>query len=131
VGDIQVEVAARWHTYSWSKVESFANIERTTDGGTHVRGMLAGLIRGLRKTAPDACRGKKAKQLREAVSEGLDAVVCVRLNNPTYDGPMKSILATPAVEKAVRDCVSNVFAEFLQTEKGLLKHILSALDLYE
>lgn len=93
--------------------------------------MLRFDIRGLRAIAPDLCRGKKAKELRRALSDGLRAVVCVRLNNPTYDGPTGSVLATPAAEAAVRDCVTKAFAGFLRDRRDLLQRFAERLELYD
>jgi DNA gyrase subunit B len=126
-GRIRVEVAARWHAHSWDRIESFANIMRTTSGGTHVRGLLTGLIGGLRAVAPDACRRKGSEQLTKAVSRGLDAVVCVRLNDPKFGQPNLSELLTPEVEGAVRDRVSTAFATFLRDHETLLGRLRSAL----
>lgn len=41
VSKIRVEVAARWEDHPWSQIESFANVERTTDGGMAVRTFVA------------------------------------------------------------------------------------------
>jgi DNA gyrase/topoisomerase IV subunit B len=127
IGEIRVEAAARWHAYPWSTIESFANIERTTEGGTHVRGMLAGLAQGLRTAAPDACRHNRSKQLENVISQGLDAVVCIRLNDPKYGGPTRNRLVTPAAETAVKKCVSKAFATFVREHQSLLQRFVAAL----
>jgi len=128
IGEIRVDAAVRWHSYPWSTVESFANIERTTGGGTHVRGMLTGLGSGLRLAARDACRGRRARQLTRVVSQGLNAVVCVRLNHPEYEGPTRDRLSTPAAETAVRDSVAEAFAKVLRDDRQLLSRFVSRLD---
>jgi len=128
IGEIRVDAAARWHPYPWSSVDSFANIERTTGGGTHVRGMLTGFARGLRLAARDACRDRNAKQLIRVISEGLNAVVCVRLNQPRYEGPTRDRLCTPAAETAVRDSVSEAFANLLRDDRQLQSRFISRLN---
>ncbi|MGC4090515.1 MAG: ATP-binding protein [Polyangiaceae bacterium] len=127
VGDVRVEVAARWHSHRRSTIESFANIERTTDGGSHVRGLINGLVKGLRRAAPKPCDGMSKKQLVAPLSRGLDAVVCVRLNDPTYDAPTKTKLLTPAVEAAVKAAVSDAFTAFLRDNRRLRRRFTSAL----
>jgi len=111
-----------------SQLESFANIERTTGGGTHVRGMLNGLARGLRAGAPQTCRGKGLAQLTRAISVGLNAVVCVRLNDPEYQSPTRDRLGNPDVEVAVRECVSEAFAEHVRGDPQLLSRLTSQLE---
>lgn len=98
---ISVEAAMEWRQDRWSSIESYANIQRTTDGGTHVRGLLNGLARGLRSADAQRCGKRTLRELRETVSRGLHAIVCVRLRDPTFGAPTRSKLMTPSVEMAV------------------------------
>lgn len=52
VDRIRVEAAIEWLPSFASQVESYANIERTTDGGTHAQGLVDGLVAGLRDADP-------------------------------------------------------------------------------
>lgn len=121
VGAIRVEAAIEWLPSRWSTVESYANIERTTDGGTHVRGLVDGLVDALRDTAP-AWKTQPKKELAEAVRRGLHAIVCVRLHDPTYDAPTKSRLMTPEARDAVSSAVRAAFTAFLPRNAVLLDH---------
>lgn len=121
VGEVRVEAAVEWHASRWSTVESYANIERTTDGGTHTQGMIEGLTEGLRDAAP-AWKTHPEKRLVEAVSRGLHAIVCVRLHDPTYGSPTKSRLVTPEAKSAVSSAVRATFGPFLQRNGALLEH---------
>ncbi|NUO54146.1 MAG: hypothetical protein HOV80_35310 [Polyangiaceae bacterium] len=125
VGDIVVEVAATWGPAWGGSLESFANVQRTTGGGTHVRGLLLGLVDGLRKATPTS---KRRKQLEGALTEGLVAAVCVRLNDPTYDSPTKSILSTPRVTGVVRRAVREGFEHFLAREPAVLAYLRNKID---
>ena len=49
INGIRVEVAASWWTATSCTIESFANVQRTTGGGTHVRGLRKGLAKAMRK----------------------------------------------------------------------------------
>ena len=118
VWKINVEVVARWADHPWSRIESFANVERTTDGGTHVRGLLLGLAIGLKQAIPQVCANKTSKQLQQFISHGLTAAVRVRLNDPTYDSPTKSRLATPEARAAVKACVTAAFRAFIESESS-------------
>jgi DNA gyrase subunit B len=126
-GAIAVEAAMRWYLHPWSSVESFANIERTTDGGTHVRGLLEGLADGLRAAAQPHPVGRKRSQLRRAVQQGLQAVVCVRLHDPTFGEPTRSRLVTPEAERAVRAVVAPAFEAALSHNGELLERFLKVL----
>jgi len=122
-----VEVAACWQDHAWSRIESFANVERTTDGGTHVDGFVQGLCSGLKQTIPSACVSKTPKHLERVVSSGLTAIVCVRLNDPTYGEPTKSRLVTPEAKAAVKACVSDAFRHFLQNDTTAAEHFASRI----
>lgn len=128
VDDVLIDVAARWSPYTSTTVQSFANTERTTSGGTHVRGLLAGLNEGLKRAAPESCRGVSAKARAKAIAQGLTAIICVRLDDPTYDSPTKSILSTPRVENVVKTATGRRFAQFLHEEAPLLHHLKVALE---
>jgi DNA gyrase subunit B len=123
---IAVEVAARWGAATTS-IESFANIQRTTDGGTHVRGLLLGLVSGLKLSAPRSCSARTSRQIERALSQGLTAIVCVRLNDPTFDQPTKSRLATKDVRNAVKTCVERAFFAFLQSATTVREDLVAAL----
>jgi DNA gyrase subunit B len=125
VADLQVDAAMEWQPDARTIVESYANIERTTEGGTHVHGLLAGLSRGLRIASGNRLAGRTAERIRELATRGLRAVVCVRLRDPTFDGPTRSRLSTPAARKAVHREIARAFSERLRNDPMLLDHLLS------
>jgi DNA gyrase subunit B len=126
-GQINVEVAAIWSSGGAARVDSFANIERTTDGGTHVNGFRSGLLAGLKRAAPDLCAKYPARELDRALGTGLTAVVCVRLRDPDYNRPTRSRLVTPEARRAVRLCTAEALAEHLHQRRELLDQIETAL----
>jgi DNA gyrase subunit B len=130
VGEVAVETVMRWSPTGWpSSIESFANVQPTTQGGTHTRGLILGLVAGLKQAAPRACARQPPSRLELAVSRGLIAVVCVRLNHPTYGAPTRDRLSTPAAKIAVKKCVAAAFTAFLEKERPVLDRILSALTI--
>jgi DNA gyrase subunit B len=127
VEDVMIEVAARWSAHDRPSILSFANTERTTAGGTHVQGLLAGLSDGLKRAAPDPCRGRSATARAKALTQDLNALICVRLDDPSYDSPTKSILSTPRVQRIVKGAVAHAFAECVGKEPQLVAHFAAAL----
>ncbi|MFO0549087.1 MAG: ATP-binding protein [Polyangiaceae bacterium] len=125
VGDVRVEAALEWLPVPWTCVESYANVARTTDGGTHVDGLLNGVALAFKSSSPGV-KAKPRKQVRDLIKRGLSAVVCVRLNTPTYGEPTRSRLATPAVAKAVSLVVRRALPSRLQSEQALVERLLSA-----
>lgn len=129
VDEIRVEIAARWLRPGLpSDIRSYANIEPTTQGGSHVSGLLAGLVAGLRRAMPDVCRSRHARRLQEAVARHLDAVVCVRLRDPRFSGPTRERLDTPDAKAAVASCAADAFAALLQRERGLRERLRQAVE---
>ncbi|APR75367.1 DNA gyrase subunit B [Minicystis rosea] len=126
-GDINVEAAMTWGHHYRTSIESFANIERTTEGGTHVKGLVEGLVDGLRAFLPDERLGKDNARVRNAVRERLEAVVCVRLQDPNYGAPTKDELVTPRAVDAVRTVVAPAFTAFLQSTPAVAERMLSLL----
>jgi DNA gyrase/topoisomerase IV subunit B len=123
--DITVEAAVNWGTQWRFAVESFANINRTTEGGTHVRGLLLGLVGGLRAAAPEAFKGRRTPELESLLSKGLVAIVCVRLNDVEFGRPTRSELVTPRVRNIVKKIVAGRFAHYLQHEPELLRRLVA------
>ncbi|MFO0590056.1 MAG: ATP-binding protein [Polyangiaceae bacterium] len=128
VDQIAVEAAIEWRDHYWSSIDSYANIQRTTEGGTHVRGLLTGLARGLRAVPAVKERRLSLNYLRPLLSRGLHAVVCVRLRDPTFESPTRSRLATPAVSKCVSSVVCREFSRKLTEDHELRQHWLSMIE---
>lgn len=124
---ILVEVAAVWCRSPGTSLESFANVMRTTDGGTHVDGLLRGLVSGVRQALPDACRGRRRAEIQRALTSGLSAVVCVRLDDPEYGRPTKDRLSSPRVAAVVERCIAEPFAVYLRSEPALLARLADGL----
>lgn len=119
VSQIRVEIAVEWLPCRWPMVESYANIERTTEGGTHVQGLKDGLAAALRDRLP----GLDDQKLSEAVGRGLHAIVCVRLQDPNYGGPTRDRLVTPEARSAVSSAARAAFAKFVRSNALLLGHL--------
>ena len=131
VGDISVEVAMEWRDHRRSSIDSYANIQRTTEGGTHVHGLLDGLARGLRDVEEARVNERSPQQLRDIVDSGLHAVVCVRLRDPAYHAPTKNRLETPEVATVVSAVVRRAFAHELRHDAELRSHIVGQIERVE
>jgi DNA gyrase subunit B len=124
---IFVEVAATWYASPRTSLASFANAMRTTDGGTHVEGLLRGLVSGLRIALPEVCRGRRREDIERVLESGLNAVVCVRLADPEYGRPTKDRLSSPRATAVIERCLAAPFASYLHSEPTLLARISAGL----
>jgi DNA gyrase subunit B len=123
-GGMLVEVAAQWRPFGWASIESFVNLQRTTEGGTHVRSFRLGLAAGFKQAAPEACAQQTPKQIERALGWGLVATVCLRAGDPRFAGSTRDCLVTPAAQRAARKCVATAFRAFLEREPAMLKRFV-------
>jgi DNA gyrase subunit B len=103
-----VDVAMRWGQGYETTLRSFVNIIATPKGGTHVTGFERGLVKTMGELVVQlkAAKANEESPAKEDVLEGLSAIVCVRLDEPQFEGQTKEILGTAAVTKIVNEIVS-------------------------
>jgi DNA gyrase subunit B len=95
---------------------SFANQVRTIDGGTHVEGLKAGILKGLNSFAHKYQQLPDNSNLQwSQARNGLTAIVAVNLSQPEYGGPMKWKLANPEVTGLVKAMVTEALIAYLDT----------------
>ena len=123
IDDLRVEVAAVWCDRGDRRIESYANVSRTTGGGTHENGLLRGLAQGARSLGTLPVAGLRVREVERAIGQGLRAVVCVRLTDPTYARPTRERLISPGVSDLVARCVAPCFAQWLAGERAISAHL--------
>ncbi len=117
--DLGVDIALRWGTGYDTTVKSFVNIIATPKGGTHV----AGFERSVTKTVNEVLRSAKLLRVAEDdvvkddATEGLTAVVTVRLAEPQFEGQTKEVLGTSAASRIVAQVVAKELKAFLGSSK--------------
>ena len=121
----EVEVAMQY-TDSYSElVLGYANNIHTTDGGTHIVGFKSALTRVFNDY------GKKSKILKENdtlsgddVSEGLTAIVSVKLSEPQFEGQTKAKLGNSEIRGFVETSTNENLTAFLEENPAQAKTIL-------
>ena len=122
-GDIQVEFAIQ-HTAGYDqRLYSFVNNISTPEGGSHVTGFHSALVRALnhcarslnllKESAPPLCR--------EELTEGLTAVISVRMQDPQFEGQTKQKLGNSEARTAVDNIVSEQLTYFLEQNPAVAK----------
>jgi len=117
--ELGVDIALRWGTGYDTTLRSFVNIIATPKGGTHV----SGFERSLTKTLGEALRAAKLLRVAEDditkddATEGLTAVVTVRLAEPQFEGQTKEVLGTSAATRIVSAVVARELKAFLTSTK--------------
>ncbi|MFG3260272.1 type IIA DNA topoisomerase subunit B [Streptomyces sp. NPDC048172] len=117
--ELGVDIALRWGTGYDTTLKSFVNIIATPKGGTHV----SGFERSVTKTVNEALRAKKLLRVadddvvKDDATEGLTAVVTVRLAEPQFEGQTKEVLGTSAASRIVAQVVAKELKDFLTSSK--------------
>ena len=117
--ELGVDIALRWGTGYDTTLRSFVNIIATPKGGTHV----SGFERSLTRTLGEALRSAKLLRVAEDditkddATEGLTAVVTVRLAEPQFEGQTKEVLGTSAATRIVSAVVAKELKEFLTSSR--------------
>ena len=113
--ELGVDIALRWGTGYDTTLRSFVNIIATPKGGTHVAGFERALARTLNETlrATKLLRVAEDDITRDDATEGLTAVVTVRLAEPQFEGQTKEVLGTSAAGRIVSAVVAKELKAFL------------------
>ncbi len=127
VNDTYVEISLQYVESLKEHLYSFANNIFTTEGGMHVTGFRTALTRVLNDY------GKKNNLIKEKngggltsddVTEGLTAVVSVKLRNPQFEGQTKAKLGNAEVRGIVYSVMSEGLNEYLEKSPQDAKAII-------
>ena len=134
--ELGVDVALRWGTGYDAVTRSFVNVIATPKGGTHVAGFERALVKTLNEQLRAARLLKNGDEpvIKEDVTEGLTAVIAVRLPEPQFEGQTKEVLGTPAASRIVAQVVASELRACFdargrgskQQAKALLEKVASA-----
>jgi DNA gyrase subunit B len=114
--DIGIELAMQYNDGYQDTVFSFVNNINTHEGGTHLTGFKSALTRVINQYIQKSSLSKKDKETvlsGDDVREGLTAVLSVKVHEPQFEGQTKTKLGNSEVESAVKTCVNEWLAAFL------------------
>jgi DNA gyrase subunit B len=127
VQDTYVEISLQYVEGLKEHLYSFANNIFTTEGGMHLTGFRAALTRVLNDY------GKKNNFIKEKnggsltsddVTEGLTAVISVKLKNPQFEGQTKTKLGNSEVRTIVSQVMAEGLSEYLEKNPNDAKAIV-------
>jgi DNA gyrase subunit B len=122
----EVEIAMQYHDGYNSTILAFSNNIHNPDGGTHVSGYSAALTRAINAYARKMgfLKEKDNNFSSEDVSEGLTAVISLRLENPSYNSQDKVKLVTPEVQGLTNSLVGEGLTIFFEENPKLARGIV-------
>ncbi|WP_171171467.1 DNA gyrase subunit B [Streptomyces sp. I05A-00742] len=111
-----MEVALRWHDSPEERVRSYANSRPTSEGGSHTAGFRDGVTAAVNRYARDRRLLTATDPGLDAAttSEGLTAVVSVKLDHPEFEGSTRGKLANAAVPACVGEAVREHVGAWLE-----------------
>lgn len=122
----ELEVAVQYHDGYTETMLAFSNNIHQPDGGTHVSGFNQALTRVVNSYARkmNFLKEKDANFTADDVSDGLTAVISIRLPNPSYNSQDKVKLVTPEVQGLVNSLVGDGLSTYFDENPAVAKRIL-------
>ena len=125
----KVEWAINWTPARDGFIQSYCNTVPTPEGGTHVAGFWAAILKGI-KAYGELTNNKKAAQLtREDLISGGCALVSCFIAEPAFVGQTKDRLSTEAAAKMTEGAVRDHFDNWLAADTKSAGAILDFLIL--
>jgi len=117
MNDVYVEVSFQFTEGFKEHLFAFANNILNPGGGTHVAGFKMALTRAMNDYAKknNLIKEKEGSFSSEDLSEGLTAVISVKLANPQFEGQTKDKLNNNEVRGAVSSVTTEGLNEYLET----------------
>ncbi len=127
---IGVELALQYNDSFREKVDSYVNVIKTPDGGTHVNGFTMALSRVLRDYAEEhELLRKNEKFVASDIKEGLTAVIFVKMpsNDLQFESQTKTKLNNSEAQSAVYRVFKKNFSIFLEENPRVGKNIINKI----
>ncbi len=125
----KVEWAINWTPARDGFIQSYCNTVPTPEGGTHVAGFWAAILKGI-KAYGELSNNKKAAQItREDLMSGGCALVSCFIADPAFVGQTKDRLSTEAAQKMTEGAVRDHFDNWLAADTKSAGAILDFLVL--
>ncbi|CAN5399062.1 DNA topoisomerase (ATP-hydrolyzing) subunit B [soil metagenome] len=122
----EIEVAFQYHTGPNLTILAFSNNIHNPDGGTHVSGFSAALTRVVNSYARKMgfLKEKDTNLTSDDITDGLTAVISLRLENPSYNSQDKVKLVTPEVQGMTNSLVGDGLTIFFEENPQYAKRIV-------
>lgn len=122
----EMEVALQFHMGYNETILAFSNNIYQPDGGTHVSGFSAAMTRVLNSYARkmNLLKEKDKNFTSDDATEGLTAVIALKLENPSYNSQDKVKLVTPEVQGLANSLVGDGISTFLEENPQEARRII-------
>lgn len=132
--NVDVEVALQYTDSFTSNIESYANVQATADGGTHLTGFKTALTRAINDYARKQgyLKDKDDNLAGDDTQEGLTAVVAIKMDSEhlQFESQTKDKLGNaevaPIVSQVVKDGLDTYFEENPAEARKIMEKVLMA-----
>ena len=123
--NVYVEVSFQHNDSYNESVFSFVNNINTPEGGTHLQGFRNALTKTFNDYARNAklLKDSEPNLCGEDISEGLTAIISVKIEDPQFEGQTKQKLGNSEARGAVDSIVSEQLTYFLELNPAIAKAI--------
>ncbi|MDU8926318.1 DNA topoisomerase IV subunit B [Alisedimentitalea sp. MJ-SS2] len=125
----KVEWAINWTPSRDGFIQSYCNTVPTPEGGTHVAGFWAAILKGIKAYGELASNRKAAQITRDDLTSGGCALVSCFISEPEFVGQTKDRLATVEAQRLVENSVRDHFDHWLASNTRSAGAILDFLVL--
>ncbi len=125
----KVEWAINWTPSRDGFIQSYCNTVPTPEGGTHVAGFWAAILKGIKAYGELSANKKAAQITREDLISGGCALVSCFIREPAFVGQTKDRLSTEAAQKMTEGSVRDHFDNWLAADTKAAGAILDFLVL--
>jgi DNA gyrase subunit B len=122
----EIEIALQYHDGYNETVLAFSNNIHNPDGGTHVSGFQMALTRVVNSYARkmNFLKEKDNNLTSDDITDGLTAVISLRLANPSYNSQDKVKLVTPEVQGMTNSLVGDGLTTYFEENPAIAKRIV-------
>jgi DNA gyrase subunit B len=122
----EIEVALQYHDGYNLTILAFTNNIHNPDGGTHVSGFNTALTRTINAYARkmNFLKEKDNNLQSDDVSDGLTAVISLRIGDPSYNSQDKVKLVTPEVQGLTNSLVGEGLMTFFEENPNIARRIV-------
>ncbi len=122
----EIEVALQYHDGYSLTMLAFTNNIHNPDGGTHVSGFSTALTRTINNYARKMghLKEKDNNLVGDDVTDGLTAVISLRIGDPSYNSQDKVKLVTPEVQGLTNSLVGEGLMTFFEENPNIARKIV-------
>ena len=124
--DVTVELALQYNDSYSEEVMAFANNINTHEGGTHLSGFRTALTRATNQYAKNKnlLKGLEGGLTGQDLTEGLAAIVSIKISQPQFEGQTKTKLGNSEVEGIVYSVAYDALNSFYDENPGAANKIV-------